>query len=222
MHYAEHVAQLVYNMLPWSGLCTAACMHMHPTPPASTLESSTRGGQGQGKEGVGRGQLVLVSIDSALQVGAPLFRKLEGVEEEVPMMVEGREVVQGNSIIVAVVGARAVRVEAQDQGTVPTHMHTVTVTVVRTLKRKLSILLGDQGCGEFALDTHRTTLSSKYQLSAMTLLTCSLSVECTVIAAAKRAGVDVWVPGLQSLPSVLCTSAHLISTADRLLLSRNR
>jgi hypothetical protein len=75
VHYAEHVAQQVYIMLPWSGLFTAACMHMHPTPPASTLESSMRGRQGQGKEGVGRGQLVLVSIDSALQVGAPLFRK---------------------------------------------------------------------------------------------------------------------------------------------------
>jgi hypothetical protein len=57
------------------------------------------------------------------------------------MMSEGR----GNSIIVAVVGARAVRVEVQDQGMGPTHMHTVTA---RTLKRKLSILLGDRGCGE--------------------------------------------------------------------------
>jgi hypothetical protein len=62
------------------------------------------------------------------------------------MIVEGREVGQGNSIIVAVMGARVVRVEVQDQGTGPTHMH--TVTVVRTLKRRLSILLGDPGCGE--------------------------------------------------------------------------
>jgi hypothetical protein len=125
-------------------------MHMHPTPPASTLESSIR--EGQGQEGVGRGQLVLVSIDLALQVGTPLFRKLEGEEEEMLMMVEGREAVLGNSIIVAVVGAHAVRVEVQDQGAGPTHMHTVTVK--RALKRKLSILLGDRGYGEFALYTH--------------------------------------------------------------------
>lgn len=104
-----------------------------------------RGGQGQGQEGVGRGQLVLVSTDSALQVGAPLFRKLEE-EGEVLMTAEGREALLGNSIILAVVGARAARVEVQDQGTVPTHMH--TVIVIRTLKRKLSILLGDLGCGE--------------------------------------------------------------------------
>jgi hypothetical protein len=30
----------------------------------------------------------------------------------------------------------------------------------------------------------------------MTLLTFSLSIECTVIAAAKRAGADVWAQGL--------------------------
>lgn len=90
-----------------------------------------------------------MSTDSALQVGAPLLLKLEG-EEEVRMKAEEREVVLGNSIVLAVVVARAVHVKVQDQGTVPTHIYTITVTAIRTLKRKLSILLGDRGCGELA------------------------------------------------------------------------